>query len=105
LGAGPRVGLGLWNHVAATMTVEIVAMLLVGAWFYDRATRARDRIGTHAFVAYVLVLLMLFIGDRFATTAPTVTDIVWTAIIAGIVLLTWDWWFDAHRASRPGPAV
>jgi hypothetical protein len=87
-GGGPRLGLGLWNHVAATITVEI-AMLLVGAWLYDRATRPRDRIGTYAFVAYVLVLLILFIGDRFATTPATVTDIIWTAIIAEIVLLTW----------------
>ena len=103
-GGGPRLGLGLWNHVGATMTVEI-AMLLVGAWLYDRATRPRDRIGTYAFVAYALVLLILFIGDRFATTPPTVTDIIWTGIIAEIVLLTWAWWFDAHRAPRPGPAV
>ena len=86
------------------MTVEI-AMLLVGAWLYDRATRPRDRIGTYAFVAYALVLLILFIGDRFATTPPTVTDIIWTGIIAEIVLLTWAWWFDAHRAPRPGPAM
>jgi len=103
-GGGPRVGLGLWNHVAGTMTVEI-AMLFVGVSLYDRATRPSDRIGTYAFVAYVLVLLILFIADRFATTPPTVSDILWSGCIAEIVLLTWAWWFDAHRAPRPRPAV
>jgi hypothetical protein len=86
------------------MTVEI-AMLFVGVSLYGRATRPSDRIGTYAFVAYVLVLLILFIGDRFATTPPTVSDLLWTGCTAEIVLLTWAWWFDAHRAPRPRPAV
>jgi len=103
-GGGPRLGLGLWNNVAATMTVEIV-MLLAGAWLYDRATRPRDRIGTYAFVTYVLVLLILFIGDRFATAPASVSDIIGTGIIAIFVLLAWAWWFDHHRVPRPGPAV
>jgi membrane-bound metal-dependent hydrolase YbcI (DUF457 family) len=103
-GGGPRVGLGLWNHVAATMAVEI-AMLLAGAWLYDRATRPRDRIGTYAFAAYVLLLLVLFIGDRFSNAPPTVSDIVSTGIIAEVVLLTWAWWFDHHRVPRAAPAL
>ena len=103
-GGGPRVGLGLWNHVAATMAVEI-AMLLAGAWLYGRATRPRDRIGTYAFAAYVLLLLVLFIGDRFSNAPPTVSDIVSTGIIAEVVLLTWAWWFDHHRVPRAAPAL
>jgi len=86
----------LWNHVAATMTLEI-SMLAVGVWMYVSVTRARDRIGSYAFIAYTLVLLLLFIGDRFSATPPTVSEIIWSGLIAEAVLLAWPWWFDRHR--------
>ncbi|HYL86953.1 MAG TPA: metal-dependent hydrolase [Candidatus Angelobacter sp.] len=95
-GGGLKLGLGVWNHVAATMTVEI-AMLAVGVWIYVRVTTARDRIGRFAFLAYVVVLLVLFIGDRFSSTPPTVSEIIWSGLIAEVVLLAWPWWFDRHR--------
>src|SRR5262249_10756160 len=41
---GPRVGLGLWNSLPATLAVEF-ALFGAGAWIYASATRARDRWG------------------------------------------------------------
>jgi len=41
---GPKFGLGLWNHVAATIIVEGI-MFAAGIWIYVRATRARDAVG------------------------------------------------------------
>lgn len=102
-GGGPRLGLGLWNHVAATMATEI-AMLAVGVWLYASATRARDRIGRYAFWAYAFVLLLLFIGDRFSATLPTVAQIIWSGIIAQAVFLLWPWWFDRRREVSLSPA-
>jgi LexA-binding, inner membrane-associated putative hydrolase len=99
-GGGPRLGLGLWNNVAATMATEI-AMLAVGVWLYASATRARDRIGRYAFWAYVFVLLFLFIGERFSATPPTVSQIIWSGIIAQAIFLLWPWWFDRHREFAP----
>jgi membrane-bound metal-dependent hydrolase YbcI (DUF457 family) len=96
---GPKYGLGLWNSIAGTMVVEI-AMLAAGVWIYIRATRARDRIGQYAFVAYVGLLLVLYIGDRFSGTPPAVSDIIWTGITAEAVFLSWAWWFDGHRILR-----
>ena len=95
-GGGPKLGLSLWNHVAATMAIEIT-MLLAAVWMYARTTRPRDRIGRYALLAYVVVLLVLFIGDRFSTTPPTVSQIIWSGLIAEAVLLLWPWWFDHHR--------
>jgi hypothetical protein len=103
-GGSPRLGLGLWNHVAATMTVEI-AMLLIGVWLYASATRARDRIGTYSFLAYVLTLLILYIGDRFDSSIPTLSGIIWSAIIAQFILLLWPWWFDRHRLPLVQPSA
>jgi len=104
-GGGPRLGLSLWNHVAATMAVEIL-MLLAGVYLYASATRSRDRIGKYAFYAYVLVLLVLFISDRFsgqpapASASVAAHDIFLPSVIAEVVLLVWPWWFDRHRIER-----
>jgi hypothetical protein len=103
-GGGPHLGLGLWNSVPATMIVEI-AMLAVGVYLYAGCTRAKDRVGTYGFVSYVMVLLLLYISDRFDSgPPPTVLAIMWSGIIAEIVLLGWPWWFDKHReaVSQPG---
>jgi membrane-bound metal-dependent hydrolase YbcI (DUF457 family) len=93
---GPKYGLGLWNSIAGTMIVELV-MLGVGVWLYVRTTRARDRIGRYALVSYVSVLLVLYIGDRFSGSLPSVADIAWTGIAASVILVPWAWWFDRHR--------
>lgn len=99
-GGGPRLGLRLWNHVAATMATEI-SMLAVGVWLYFRATRARDRIGQYAFLAYVVALLGLFLSDRFSGPPPSVSAIVWVSIPIETIFLIWPWWFDRHRDLRP----
>lgn len=95
-GGGPHLGLGLWNSVPATMIVEI-AMLAIGVYLYTGCTRAKDRVGTYGFVSYVVVLLLLYISDRFDAGPPSVSAILWSGIIAEIVLLGWPWWFDKHR--------
>jgi hypothetical protein len=108
-GGGPRLGLGMWNHVAATMAVEIL-MLLVGVFLYASATRARDRIGKYAFLAYVLVLLLLFLSDRFggqpapATASEAAHAIFLPSIVAETVFLLGAWWFDHHRIPNPQSA-
>lgn len=94
---GPRLGLGLWNSIAGTMVVEI-AMLVLGVWLYVRATRARDRIGRYALAAYVLLLLLLYVGDRFSAPPPSVGAIAWVGIASSLVFIPWAWWFDRHRA-------
>jgi len=98
-GGGPRLGVGLWNSIAGTLVVEI-SMLAVGVWLYVRATRARDRIGRRAFVSYVGLLLVLYIGDRFSGPPPNVAALVWTGIAAEAILVPWAWWFDSHRGLR-----
>jgi LexA-binding, inner membrane-associated putative hydrolase len=96
---GPRLGLGLWNSIVGTMVVEI-AMFAVGIWLYVLTTRARDRIGRYAFAAYVGLLLLLYVGDRFSGPPPSISAVGWSGVIAGVVLIPWAWWFDSHRTLR-----
>jgi len=93
---GPKYGLGLWNSIVGTMIVELV-MLGVGVWLYVRTTRARDRVGRYALAAYVGLLLVLYIGDRFSGPPPSVAAVAWTGVAAAVLLVPWAWWFDRHR--------
>ena len=96
---GPRLGLGLWNSIAGTMVVEIL-LLAVGVWLYVRTTRAVDHIGRYSFIANVVLLLALYIGDRFSAPPASTADIVWGSIPWEPVPLLWAWWFDRHRVLR-----
>jgi membrane-bound metal-dependent hydrolase YbcI (DUF457 family) len=95
-----RFGLGLWNSIPGTMVVEL-AMFIVGVWLYVRTTCSRDRVGRYAFIAYVVLLLAAYIGDRFSGPPQNVrADIIWPGIIAEATLIPWAWWFDRHRVLR-----
>jgi membrane-bound metal-dependent hydrolase YbcI (DUF457 family) len=94
---GRRLGLGLWNSITGTMVVEI-GMLAVGVWLYTGATRARDRTGKYALVAYAGLLMLLYISDRFSGPPPSVAAVAWVGIAASVVFVPWAWWFDHHRA-------
>lgn len=90
-----RFGVGLWNSIAGTMTVELTIFAL-GIWVYIRTTRRRDRIGRYALLAYVIFLLGVYVGDRFGDSPSGPIDIR-PAILAEFVLLFWAGWFDRHR--------
>jgi membrane-bound metal-dependent hydrolase YbcI (DUF457 family) len=96
---GARYGLGLWNSIPGTMIVEL-SMFAIALWLYVRATRAKDRIGRYAFLAYAAMLLLVYLGDRFSSPPGGAGDIAWTGIIAEAILLPWAWWFDHHRVVR-----
>ncbi|HTR46196.1 MAG TPA: metal-dependent hydrolase [Verrucomicrobiae bacterium] len=97
-----KYGLGLWNSIWGTMTVEI-AMYALGVGLYVSATRARDRIGTYAFWAFVLLNFGFYIADRFGPLPANMSEVAWPGVIASAVLLPWAWWFDRHRALRGAP--
>ncbi len=95
-----RFGLGLWNSIAGTLAVEL-AMFAAGVWIYATVTHARDSIGRYAFLGFVALLLISYIGDRFSAPPASVGEIAWTGLIAEAILIPWAWWFDEHR----GPAA
>lgn len=97
-GRGPKLGLGLWNHVAATMVVEI-GLFLTGVLLYASVIRSHDRIGKIGFAVYALVLLVLFVADRFSPEPPSVRELVVSSLVFEMILLAWPAWFD-HRLFR-----
>ena len=95
---GPKVGLGLWNFPAATIVVESL-LFIGGLALYVRATRPRDRVGSLGFAAFVLFLVLIYIGNIVGPPPPNVAAVAWLALSAWLLPL-WAWWFDAHREAR-----
>jgi len=59
-----------------------------------------DAVLDGSFLAYVVLLLVTYVGDIFGTPPTSVGEIAWPGLIAGIVMVPWAWWFDCHRSPR-----
>ncbi|HET8799173.1 MAG TPA: metal-dependent hydrolase [Thermoanaerobaculia bacterium] len=97
---GPRVGLGLWNNVAATIVVE--SLLFVGGlMLYLRMTRARDRIGSIALWALVIFSAAIYVANVTSPPPPNAEAIAWVGMAAWL-FVPWGVWIDRHREARGG---
>jgi membrane-bound metal-dependent hydrolase YbcI (DUF457 family) len=96
---GPTYGLGLWNSIAGTMTLELT-MLAVGVWVYARMTRALNWMGLYPFVAFVAVLTIVYFMNSFGSPPRNVQQLTDVADLMIIVVLVWTWWFDHYREVR-----
>ena len=93
---GPKVGLGLWNSVPATLIVEL-AMFGAGLWIYQRTTRARDARGRRAYVVFAAFLFVLYVANVAGPPPPSVAAIWIAGIAGGAILLGWSWRVDRLR--------
>ena len=92
------VGLGVWNHRWLAIAIE-VTLFAIGIWTYQRRTRAKDKIGLYAFLAFALFLLLAYIGASFGPPPPSVKKLAIGALLT-VLLIPWAWWFDKHREVR-----
>jgi hypothetical protein len=95
---GPRVGLGLWNSISATLVIE-GGMYAVGVWVYMRVTQPRDAVGHWSFVAMVIALVVLYLLSVVSGAPPSVAAVWIAGVAGGALLLVWGWWTDHHRVS------
>ena len=93
---GPRLGLGLWNSVPATIVVELL-MLASGLWLALSATRARDRLGRWGFVSLAALLLLLYAANVTSPPPPSMEAVGWAGAIGGLVFWALAAWVDRHR--------
>ena len=91
----PKVGLGLWNSVPATLLVEGV-LFAIGVWMYSTATTARDRTGRWAWRALVVFLVVTHATNLFAPPPPNMTAVA-VGSLAISLLVWWAAWADRHR--------
>ena len=80
---GPKLGLGLWSSVAATMAVE-GALFAAAVWFYARGRR----LGL-GFTSLVVTMSAAYLANLFGPLPRNVTVVAVAAI--ALVPLLWYW--------------
>jgi len=94
---GPRVGLGLWRSMDATMIVEAV-VFAVGLVMYARSTRPVDRTGRLALWGFVSLLAVLYFANAYGPPPTSVDGVAWGAL-GGWLIPVFGWWVDRHRTT------
>lgn len=92
---GPRVGLGLWRSVPATLLVEIV-MYVAGVFLYARSTRAKDRVGSGAFWTLAAFLFVVYLANAAGPPPPSAGAVAGSALGLWLIPL-WGVWIERHR--------
>jgi hypothetical protein len=102
-GDAEKLGLGLWNNVAATLAVEGVLMA-AGTWLYLRATHARAAAGRHAFWALVVFYVVVWLANLVSPPPPSDRAVAWVALSAWLLPL-WAGWADRLVTGSPPRAA
>jgi hypothetical protein len=96
---GPKVGLGLWGSVPATLVVE-VALFAAGVGLYLATTRARDATGRLAFAGLVAFLAIIYAANVLSPPPPSARAVAASGL-AMWLLVAWAAWADRHREVHP----
>ena len=94
---GPVVGLGLWYSFPATVVVEGL-MFAVGLYLYKTNTEPVDKVGSGAFVAFVIALILIYGANLFGPPPPDERMIAYLGH-AQWLLVAWGYWLDRHRVA------
>jgi hypothetical protein len=100
--SGPRVGLGLWNSRAGSISAELL-IFGAGLWAYLDSTRARDSVGGYGFWALMALLFFGWVSTLFGGPPPSITAMAWGAMTMWLTV-PWACWADAHRKTLTGSA-
>lgn len=96
-GGKTMVGFGLWNSFSGSVVVELMLFTLGIIW-YVRATEAKDRIGRHAFWAWIAFLGSIWVVNMFSPPPPDENAIAIGGLSLWLIVL-WAYWLDHHRRS------
>ena len=83
------------SSLAVSLAVE-ASLFALGIWFYVRATRPVDSVGTWSLWALVLFLTAVFAGSFSGTPPPSIQAIAWVGELQWLLVL-WGYWIDNHR--------
>lgn len=97
-GNSPRLGLGLWNSIPATLVVEGL-LWTAGIAIYLKLRRPLRWQGVLAFWSFVVVCTLLWVAGPWSPPPPSVRSLAWFGLI-GWLVIPWSAWADRHTAPR-----
>ena len=83
--SSPRLGLGLWRSIPATLVVE-GALWIAGLALYLRGRHATHRAGPVAFWSFVAVTTLLWMAGPFSPPPPDVRALAWFGLVGWITV-------------------
>ena len=95
-GGATRLGIGLWNSVAATLIVEGL-LFVAGIWLYLRNTTAKNQVGRWALWGLVAFLAFIYLANLFGPPPPDVQSIAWAGHLQWLFVI-WAYWVDRNRS-------
>jgi len=95
-GGSERLGLALWQSWPATFAVE-GSMFVAGIALYMQSTKAKDRIGTVAWWAFIALLVVLYVPGPWSPPPPSENTVAIMGLIALAIFVPWAYWIDRHR--------
>lgn len=91
------LGLGLWYSIPATLIVETL-LFAAGIYLYLGATRARDKTGSIALWAFIIIAYIIYVSNAFSPPPPSVKALEYTAL-GQWLFIAWGYWIDRHRSA------
>jgi membrane-bound metal-dependent hydrolase YbcI (DUF457 family) len=92
-----KLGLGLWNHVALSLTIETV-LFFAGVLIYAGATKAKTKAGKWGFWSFALFLVVFNISNTFGPPPPaSIMALSLTLIILMAIIVAIAFWIDSKR--------
>lgn len=92
-----RFGLGLWNSIPATVTLELF-MFVASLAIFLSASKAVDAVGRTAFIIFIVFILLIYAGNIFGGPPPSVTALAWFGLTQWLIV-SWAYWIDRHRTT------
>jgi hypothetical protein len=95
--SSPKVGFGLWNYALITFILEAV-LLLAGAWYYLRGTKARTATGKYGMMALAAVLIAANVSFYFGPPPDSVSSMATISLVSYFVVGVIAFWLDRTRS-------
>ena len=95
---GPKVGLGLWNSIPATLVVE-GGLFLAAITMYVRAFKPLDALGGWAFWTLVGLMSVVWVAQPWSPAPPSSNAVAAVALVV-LIFPWWAGWIDRHRLRR-----
>jgi hypothetical protein len=96
-----KVGLGLWNHVALSLGLEVL-VLGGGLWLYLTRTRAISTVGRFGPVVFVLVMLAVQVASLVGPLPPSPVMVAASGLGAYVAFAAVAGWIDRGRVPVAG---
>jgi uncharacterized membrane protein len=90
------VGLGLWNSIIATVTIEST-IFIAGVYLYLAVTKPKSKVGAYSLWSLIIFLIIIYLSNLFGPP-PESAEAVGYVGLAQWLLITWAYWIDRNRS-------